>query len=825
MQHTINRFVTSFLLIAALGLTAFRFSNVDDFISQLVERFNQYAVLQPVEKVYLHTDRDVYLTGETIWLKGYVFNGNIHTADTISRVVYVELIDAETRHIKARLQLKSTNSYAPGQLMVGDSLAAGGYVLRAYTNYMRNFSEAFFFSKPITIVGGQNTDLIGQNKRGLDSRMDVQFLPEGGQLVAGLDTRVAFKGVGTSGKSVPVSGFVLDAQKDTVVGFASTHLGMGLFTIKPEAGQNYTAYVQQPNGTYISYAFPVIQAKGAIMQVDNLSDKERIRVYIRHADIAGIEGEAMTLFAHTRGQVIQVVKVPVSKRGTVVQLSRNEFPEGISHLTLFDQTNKPVSERLIFIDKQEQLRVAIRTDKSVYKNRQVVTLSIKTTQADGKPVPANLSLAALDERLLPKADSNQTTIVSHMLLTSDLAGVVEQPGYYFNPANKDRLVKLDLLLMTQGWRRFVWSDVLTGKNVPTQYPVETGLSLTGRVLRPNQKPVGSPVKLTFVLTKRDSTRDFLTGDTDEMGYFGAYGLTFTDTTTVFIQGLRGRANRDLIISLDQLLSPTVTITHIPYNPVDFRADELTDFIRRTRDEQEIERQIRRNREVLLQSVTVKAKKYQERDSRVIYGSPDASVKFDAMNTAGRLTVLDVIQGRVAGVQVMGSGLNASVQIRGAANFSGPIEPLFVLDGVPIDKQAALSISIQDVDKVDVLKGASAAIYGARGGGGVISILTKRGSPDFDFSKEDAPGSLIAKLAGYTPVREFYIPNYSAPKPEHTQPDFRTTVYWNPLIQTDGDGNATLSFPTSDAKTSLRIDVEGATTSGLIGVGHQLIRVE
>lgn len=833
MHHTFYRTSSILALVALVALAAFRFANNDDFVNEVLAKFQAYNLQRPVEKVYLHTDRDTYLTGETIWMKGYVFNGNTHTADTISKVLYVDLIDPTARRVRQRLQLRSSSSYAPGQLLLPDSLASGTYMVQAYTNYMRNFPETYYFRKTLTILKADGSTASTASKSASSDRLDVQFLPEGGQLVEGLESRVAFKALEASGRGLPVEGFVLNTRKDTITGLASTQLGVGFFTLNPEAGQTYTAFVKRlGSGQFTAYPLPDVQKEGVVMQVDNISNKDNIRVYLRHNKAITDPPATMTLFAQTRGQVVQVAKVPLAKRGALVQLPKAEFPQGIAQLTLFDETSKPICERLIFVNKNEQINITLSPNKTSYKNREKVELSISTTGSDGKPVAANLSLAAVDARLAPEIDSNSASIISHLLLSSDLTGTIEQPSYYFNPKNEDRWRQLDLLLMTQGWRRFVWADVLAGTIPPVKYPIEQGLSLTGRVVRPNQKDIGGKVKLTFVLSRRDSTRDFLTGDTDESGYFGAYDLDFTDTTTVLIQGVKGKANRDLAISLDQLLTPTVTITRVPYNPFEFRRDELAEFIKRTREYQEIEEQIRRNREVLLQSVTVKAKKFKERDSRVIYGTPDASVKFDQMNTAGRITILDVIQGRIAGVQVMGSGLGARVQIRGAANFGGAVEPLFVLDGMPVDMQTAINIPVNDVDQVDVLKGASASIYGSRGGGGVISILTKRGSPNYDLAKEAAPGTLVAKLPGYAPVRAFYSPRYDDQSKKTEQeklnaarPDYRTTLFWSPLIQTNAEGKATVSFFTSDAKTNLRLRAEGATISGMPGMAQHRIQVD
>lgn len=825
MPSTFFRFTGVGYLLMATLFWAFC-SDDNEFIKRLVGQFRAYNQQRPTEKVYIHTDRDAYLTGETIWLKGYVFNGTTHEADTVSQVVYVDLVDPVARRVRLRAQLRATGSYAPGQLALPDSLAAGTYQLRAYTQFMRNEPDAYFFTKTVTILRPDDTSPVSaSNNQQASGRPDVQFLPEGGQLIGGIESRVAFKAVDPSGRGTTVEGFIVNARKDTITGFASQRLGMGYCTFKPETDQTYTALVRLSDGAVASYPLPAVQKQGVVMQVDNLIHKDNIRVYIFHNKVSTEATAAMTLLAQTRGQLIQVAKIPLTKKSALVQLPRAQFPEGIAQLTLFDETHKPVCERLVFVDQNEQLTIALTPNKTTYKNREKIDLAITTTLPDGKPVATNLSLAAIDAHLAPEADSGGVTILSHLLLSSDLTGTVQQPDYYFNPAHPDRLAQLDLLLMTQGWRRFNWNDVLSGNIPPVHYSPERGLSLTGRVVRPNQKGVNGKVALTFMLMKRDSSRVFLAGETDESGNFGAYDLDFTDSTTVLIQGTKGSANRNLVISLDQLLTPTVTITRVPYNPFEFQRDELAEFIRRAREYQEIERQIRRNGEILLNAVTVKARKEREIDSRTIYGTPDASVKFTQFNTSGRQSILDVIQGQIAGVQVIGSGFNARVQIRGAANFGGVVEPLFLLDGMPMDLQGIMGISVQDVDRIDVLKGASAAIYGSRAGGGVISVLTKRGGPTYDFTKEAAPGTLIAKLPGYVPVREFYAPRYDTKKPEHVRPDYRTTLYWAPMIQTNTDGKATVSFFTSDAKTNLRLRAEGVTLNGTLGVGRGSVRVD
>lgn len=822
-------------LLGLVGLAALRTD--DDFATELLSRFRAYQQQRPVEKVYVRTDRDLYAAGETIWLAGSLFNGTNHSADTVSRVLYVELIEAAAGRVRLRALLRATGGHAPGQLGLPDTLSAGTYQLRAYTNYMRNAPDAYFFTKPLRIVrpDGAPDEADSAPMPAAGNWPDVQFLPEGGSLVTGLESRVAFKATAPSGQGVVVDGFVLNARQDTVTGFQSAHLGMGYFILRPEAGQTYTAFVRLANKTTAAYPLPAAQPQGVVMQVDNLTNKDNIQVYLRHNKTVTDTSARLTLLAQTRGRVIQLVRLPLTKKGATVQLPRADFPEGIAQLTLFDETHRPVAERLVFVNHDHRIRVTLTPTRRTYRPRERVEFDVTTTTADGKPVSAQLSLAAVDERVLPADDSLRADLVAHLLLGSDLTGTLEQPGYYFDPAHADRFRNLDLLLLTQGWRRFAWTDVLTGTLPPLRYPVEQGLSLTGQVRRPNQKETGGPVRLTFIMARRDSTgtasrRDFLAGQTDERGNYGAYDLDFTDTTTVLIQAVRDKANRDLVITLDQLLTPTVTLTRVPYNPLTFRSNELSEFARRTNGYLAIERQIRRNREVLLKAVTVRGQRPVERDTRILYNRADATVKFDPLNTAGKLTVLDVIQSRVPGVQVTGFGLNAVVQIRGAANFRGIVEPLFLVDGIPMDKQGVFSLSVEQVDRVDILKGASTAIYGSSGGGGVISILTKRGMPNYDLNREAAPGeasrgTLIAELPGYAPVREFYAPRYDTKPAGAETPDYRTTLFWAPAVRTDAGGKAHVSFFAADARTTVRIRAESATFDGRPGTGQTTVRVE
>lgn len=826
---------SALLLAVTMTLMALRQpTDDDDALGRVLAQLAAYGQQYPHEKVYLHTDRRAYLPGETMWLKGYLFNGVSRVADSSSGAIFVDLVSATGRKILLDTRLRAAAGYAEGYLTLPDTLSTGRYTLRAYTSWMRNFSEEFYHNQPIDVF---KPDAPPAERTGNASLPpDVQFLPEGGHWVMGLPSRVAFKSLNKSGVGMDVEGFVLDTKKDTVIGFRSQHLGMGYFSLTPEAGQAYTAYARAPGTTaYTSYTMPAPQTTGYTMQVDNLSNKESIRVFVVHnvptapnattatspgstTDVAASQPK-LSLLAQMNGVPIHAVQAPTSRTRFMVLIPRNKCSEGIVHITLFDEKGRPVSERLVYSAKNEIINVAVAPVKPKTGIRQRVDLGVTTTDFAGKPVAANLSLAVTDTRQQPSERPYAPTLVSYLLLTSDLTGYVEQPGYYFDQKDKDRLNKLDVLMMTQGWRRFTWEKVMAKTFPPTTYFVDPGLTLGGTVyMGTSRMPVGG-VSLTVMLTRKDSTRDMLAMVSDEQGRFFLQGIDLVDTNTVFVQAMRGQS-RNFNVVLDKLYSPRVRLVRPPAVPLDIDFAELAELLKRQKEYLEIERQIRANREFQLQAVVVKAKRTDPyANQRSMYGTPDNTLVVDDIVAAGQSSVFDLIR-RLPGVLVSGGGATPSVTVRGSA-------PMFMIDGMRSDAQAVASISPQTVANIDVVKGAGASIMGASS---VINVITRRGgganNNNQNLSGIKSPGVSVEKIVGYAPKREFYAPRYDAPTPEERyRPDFRATLHWAPTIRTDATGKGTTSFYASDAKTTLRIVVQGATTSGYPGFVETTMKVE
>lgn len=787
----------------------------DDFSKIVMEKLAKYIAVFPQEKAYLHIDKPYYVAGDTLWFRAWLAEAANLQVDSASSVLYVDLVNAKSKKVVALRRVAMSGGSGYGDIALPDSLSNGTYTVRAYTNWMQNFSDDFFFNQDITILSEKD---FGYSEKTADNDIDVQFFPEGGHLIMGIDGKVGFKAITTSGLGVDVEGFLVNQKNDTLTGFQSYHLGMGTFSMKPVQGDNYKVLIRQKEtGTSFKvYNLPQIESTGYSLRIDNVTSPANIRVFIYNNQPASVAGE-LTLLAHSQGIPVFSAKSKVERKSVSISIPKSQIPEGITHFTLFNEKNLPVSERLVFLNHNNQLRISIHPKKSSFSPREKTELELMVTDTSGKPVETALSLSVIDaKQIIEKPYSS--TIVSHLLLTSDLKGNIEQPAFYFDPANKFAATQLDLLMVTQGWSRFSWKEVLEENAPAPSRSFEQGISVYGRVLKPNKKPLGKTELVAILMT--DSTRMFVPAQTDETGKFELHNIRNRDSIGIVIQPIIQKGNgslqsSDLSVSILPFLEPAVRTTRIPFKMISQTSKALEDYVRLTKEYQDIERKIRASREKLLNEVVVKGRK-KEWDTRKIYARSDFTLKPEKGTLTGARTVFDMLQSGIPGVSVAGSWPDVTIQIRGGTSlFQKVNEPLFVLDGVTTSKEIIATVPVNDVESIDVLKGTSAVMYGSDGAGGVIAVYTKRG--DSDLSQNEGNSKVkLEKIAGYSIEREFYAPKYDVDRPENNRPDYRSTIFWAPMVKTDKEGKAKISFYNTDAKTTVTIRVEGLTLSGQPG---------
>ncbi|MFM2376394.1 MAG: hypothetical protein RLZZ165_1491, partial [Bacteroidota bacterium] len=286
------------------------------------------------------------------------------------------------------------------------------------------------------------------------NKIDLQFFPEGGDLVYGLGSKVAFRAINEFGKPADIEGVVVDQNGAQIADFKSFHHGMGAFAFHPAPGQTFKAKITKPKGIQQEYELPEPLPRGFVLNVDRVDSKE-MAVAIRST-----ESESVSLVVQVRGDVVWASEVSVLPGKTEISIPVTGFPMGVAQVTLFDAKGIERCERLAFVNRDRQLKVEIKTDKEKYLPREKVRMTVKVMDGRGMPMPANLSLAVVNDQMLSFADDKSGTILSQLLLEPDLKGKVEEPRFYFDAKEEKSLPALDYLMLTSGWRRFRWEQIL-----------------------------------------------------------------------------------------------------------------------------------------------------------------------------------------------------------------------------------------------------------------------------------------------------------------------------------------------------------------------------
>lgn len=790
------------------------FLSYSDPIERIRASFERWVKEMPEEKVFLHLDRDVYAAGETIWVKAYVTLGSFHLPSSLSQTLHLELYDSTNELVKREL-IYTAEGFSGGQLELPDTLATGVYSVRAYTQWMRNMKDTYFFEQAVEIYGETSLshDLVIKS----DS-ISIQFFPEGGSFVEGLFSKVGFKVIGGDGLSRQVEGVIL-ADDVEVAQFKSNHLGMGIFPLTPERGKSYTAKLK--GQTYL-YELPTVLSSGIVMAVNNSKDSDFLQVKLMASSEFNLE--EVYILAQCRGLMSASAKVDMRNRLAYIRFPKEQFPSGIVQLMIVDQLGNPLVERLAFIEHEDQLRMSIQTAKEVYRPREEVQLALEVRDSNDVPVQGNFSLRVIDTSHLPPT-SNPASLRTHLLMTSELRGFIESPEYYFDESYEDRLEALDFLLLTQGWRKYSFQEAMNGALPETAFAVERGVSINGNIVEKESQKRVPEAEVSFLsLTPVISTQSAFADD------YGAIELTdlfFYDSSEVLIEIKSAKNKKPLELLIDDEKN-RMNFSHTNVLGIQSNKEEPKKFWQEHEFRKSIEQAFSlEESEILLDAIELSAKKIPQLKggSRIYEGG---TVK---MQVAGNPALenlfhpLDVINGRVAGVQIRGSGQSRTVIIQGMGSLSSSIEPLLMVDDVPVNLEYLYTLPVEDISEVVVWKGADTAIFGSRGANGAIGFYTKRGSFTNSELKSESAIELPKGLKGYQIEKTFYTPSYEFQQSNSPKPDRRVTLFWEPMIETDDSGKASIAFFNHDLESEILVEIQGLSYQGVPGSQRLLYKIK
>jgi TonB-dependent SusC/RagA subfamily outer membrane receptor len=798
-----------------LCLTYGAFAQSSSHEINIVNRLKDYLSTSDPEKAYLQFDRPYYVAGDTVFFKAYVTKGGRHKLSDLSGVLHVDLINTENK-INQSLLLRLENGVCWGDFALPDSLPTGNYRIRAYTQWMLNSGEFDFFDQNIPVAALPNHNvsdsLNNQPPHSIKNKADVQFFPEGGTLIEGIETKLAFKAIGTNGLGIKAKGVILDKADKPVCSFESSHLGMGYFLLNPEKGNAYKAKVSFADGTQSIVDLPGQVAYGISLSLTTESTSA-IGIVITANDTfyRANRNKDFLLVFYSGGKAISYSSKQESHTITL-DMDRKVFQTGVSTITLFSPEGEPLCERLLFVQHNDLLGLQIHADKATYRKREKVNLSLNAKSPTGFYTNGHFSMTITDEGKMPINENYERNIVTNLLLTSDLKGYVEQPDYYFTDTSENARKDLDLLMLTQGYRNFEWKQVFSNVPAITTFQPEKGLDISGKITNGSNNPV--PDRAVTLIPSKGGP--LVSSKSDSIGVFHFPNLVFTDSTHLVINVVNAKGDNATRITYipTNRESPTV----LPYPLQGAEDSGMLAYLEKARRGHHEYRD--GGPAKLLKPAMVKGQmpdtKYRTQ-SLAGAGFADQVMHADEIEKAGGL-LSKSLNGRLNGVSFINGVpyLTSTIQNSNAATIgSGPM--LIVLDGSELKDGSHYSldnIPSTQVQTVEVLKNASTSIYGLDGANGVLIITTKNG---YEESKTmTAVGVLPITVPGFYKAKTFYSPKYDVAMGTSTAPKLRSTIYWNPEITTDKDGNAILDYYNAEDTGTYKIIVEGIDTNGNIG---------
>ena len=490
-----------------------------------IDRFNR---LFPQEKAYLHFDNTAYFRGETIWFSAYVVRADRQRLTDMSRVLYVELLDPTGEVVETR-KVRLDGGRGSGSFRLDRLLTSGFYEVRAYTRYMLNWDAAWCFSRVLPVFdepeqeGDYSRPKIAEpvyrkrlpSSRQVDStlqeRVNVAFYPEGGRLVGGLPSRVAFAVTDKDGRPVEAEGTLAMADGSTEA-VKTLREGRGTFAYKP-AQMPAKLTLTTADGNKATAELPAADAEGCAMEVDAVGD-HYVNIAVRRS--AGFAAPlAMALVSG--GNVEAVDTIAPSERVARRRLAKADMTPGVNQIALIAPDGSIVAERMVFVYPQDGVGEIKFTPEGSLSPCGKLALKAKTEPG------ATFSVAVRDAA--SELNGSQGDAATWLLLASDLRGYIHNPEYYFEADDSTHRRAADLLMMVQGWRRYDLAQMDGTEAFVRRHPIEDRLYLYGQLRRAKKKLTVDNVSLTATLYNRagESMRGRATTDST-----GNYAFSLPD---------------------------------------------------------------------------------------------------------------------------------------------------------------------------------------------------------------------------------------------------------------------------------------------------------
>lgn len=777
---------------------------------------NLYGTNFPQEKIHIHFDKEAYLPGETIWFKAYLFEENMPSERSTN--LYTAIYDDKGNLIKQHISPVFMGT-ADGHFDIPDTLHTSQLICRAYTSWMLNFDTTMLFSQPIKLFNTEPDNHTGPVAR----TVSIGFFPEGGDVIEGTVNTIAFKANYNNGLPFAIDGVIKKQETgEVILPLVTEHEGMGKFNIDIEPGNKYYAEWTDNNGVKQQTWLPEAKHTGISLKLTIQKD----RLYYNLLNKTGSDSLHILMYMYQRVFYKSNLKVTAAEPYTAM-VPVSSLPTGTMQFTVFDAAWQPVAERVAFINNNNYRANATITSKEVsMAKRGKNSIEIAVTDT----VPASMSLSITDADM--NSDTSENTILSNLLLKGDIRGYVHNPAYYFS-SNTDASVrnKLDLVMLTHGWRRYNWTDMAMNKMPVIKTPADNYLGVYGQVGKETLDKMEKDEQVTLIVKTADSTSTFYSIMPDKNGQLKQSGLIFYDTAKVYFSFNKNKANNNQIAfskynftypvqpklsNYQNYLLPDSSGTGIK------PSTSLFQYYTAKGDEKKF------NEERTLGAVEVKLSKTRNWKN-------DPLVKMDERYTSGGFSggaigfAADVIHDEKAlNKPDIYSYIRSAMPNLIVGRFNTTDGRAISYNGknvlVYIDEHEMTYSDLETLSLTQVAYIKFIPYYVGSGPEGsetglrpALSVYTRKGDDLVNRRPTEKDLGLV-KIAGYSAQKEFYSPDYTQNNTGGT--DARTTLLWLPYILTDKSNRTVpVSFYNNDFTKKMRLVLEGINDEG------KMIRIE
>ena len=766
--------------------------------SEIVDAINNFGVNYENEKIYIHFDKHSYIEGETIWFKLYLFSGLVN--EGLSKTVYVDFYDDNNKSL-AHLILPVLLSSAKGNFKIPDTLHSKGLHIIAYTKRMVSLNPDFVYKKDFNII---SLSYKPKSENKIYNKISLKFYPEGGNYYNGISSKLAFKAINQQGNPQNLKGIIKNKLGKVVDSFATSHNGMGYLYFQPILGENYMAIYQKSNGLNDTVQLPIALQEGYYLSVKDNDDS--FLVIIQRTPYVPENLQKIQLLVTQQYQTIYLATINLKSKPEVkLKISKEDMQKGIVCFTIFSNDLIPLEERIVFNSTLEnpiipEIYIQNKDLKKRGKNEYEIIVD--------DPSYTNLSVAITDANL--NIDTSGSNIYTNVFVEQEIKGYIYKPDYYFTDQTAEKLAQLDLVMLTNGWRKYNWKQIFKQKDIPNQNSFDNDfLSIKGKVFGSNFNDKKSAQKqlINFIFLANDKSKKFFFIPVDSNSNFTINDLLFYDTCRLYY-GFNKNTNEDAFLNFEK---PSIALTNIPSfdikkTPIILNYDDLYKNYTKL-----LESLNKENSATLLQEIVLAPKKIKSRldelDDEYTSGffKGGQARSFDLENDlfANGTDLYNYISGKIPGLTVQTNSI-------GVKTFNWRNEEVKIfLDGFEIPPDALQSVFLQNLAYIKVF---NPPFFGtSNGAGGAIALYTKKG---YSTKKDDDPNKGLKSntFMGYTSSKEFYIPTLEELNNKLVKMN-KTTLYWNPYILTDKKTRvAKIEFYNNDITQKFKIIIEGVSSN-------------